>query len=61
MDAVVVRDHLERGGAYPSPPGSRFEAEASLTLTRLDERIPGEIHQNDYITSPGPNVLVLPL
>ncbi|MFC4054192.1 hypothetical protein ACFOY4_31245 [Actinomadura syzygii] len=39
------------GGAYVSPQRSVIEAEAPLTLARLDQRLPGEIRQNNYITS----------
>ncbi|MFD0684510.1 hypothetical protein [Actinomadura fibrosa] len=40
------------GGAYLSPQRSVFEAEAPETLARLDEHLPNEIRQNNYITSP---------
>ncbi|MGI5205803.1 hypothetical protein ACQEU6_30040 [Spirillospora sp. CA-108201] len=40
------------GGAYLSPQRSVFQAEAPQTLARLDQRLPGEIRQNNYLTSP---------
>ncbi|WP_157430941.1 hypothetical protein [Actinomadura macra] len=39
-------------GAYLSPQRSVFQAEAPQTLARLDQRLPGEIRQNNYLTSP---------
>ncbi|GAA3966602.1 hypothetical protein GCM10023085_56340 [Actinomadura viridis] len=39
------------GGGYISPQRSVIAAEAPETLARLDERLPGEIRNNNYITS----------
>jgi hypothetical protein len=38
-------------GAYVSPQRSVLQVEAPNTLARLDERLPGEIRQNNYLTS----------
>ncbi|MBO2443804.1 hypothetical protein J4557_40400 [Actinomadura nitritigenes] len=40
------------GGAFVSPQRSVFQTEAPRTLAHLDERLPGEIRQNNYLTSP---------
>jgi hypothetical protein len=37
-------------GAYVSPQRSVLQTEAPGTLARLDERLPGEIRQNNYLT-----------
>jgi hypothetical protein len=39
-------------GAFVSPQRSVIEAEAPMTLGRLDERFPKEIRRNNYLTSP---------
>ncbi|MFF5258077.1 hypothetical protein ACFY4C_03960 [Actinomadura viridis] len=39
------------GGGYISPQRSVIAAEAPETLARLDEHMPGEIRNNNYITS----------
>jgi hypothetical protein len=38
-------------GAYVSQQRSVIQVEAPATLARLDERLPGEIRQNNYLTS----------
>jgi hypothetical protein len=38
-------------GAYVSPQRSVIQAEAPNTLSRLDERLPGQIGQNNYLKS----------
>jgi hypothetical protein len=40
------------GGAYLSPQRSVFQAEAPQTLARLEQRLPGEIRQTNYLTNP---------
>ncbi|WP_344408282.1 hypothetical protein, partial [Actinomadura nitritigenes] len=37
---------------FVSPQRSVFQTEAPRTLAHLDERLPGEIRQNNYLTSP---------
>ncbi|MBE3013514.1 hypothetical protein IL992_30695 [Microbispora sp. NEAU-D428] len=37
------------GGAYVSPERTVIQAEAPNTLARLDERLPGQIGQNNYL------------
>ncbi|MEV6031487.1 hypothetical protein AB0L65_10085 [Nonomuraea sp. NPDC052116] len=39
-------------GAFVCPQRSVIEAEAALTLARMDERFPKEIGQNNYLTDP---------
>jgi hypothetical protein len=44
---TIWNDH----GGYVSPQRSVLQVEAPQTLARLDERLPGQIRQNNYLTS----------